>query len=121
MSQGLIGKKGWFSNSYSVTSTCTEAKKSPIQLPNSPAPAVSVYLNVDGVPVATAEGFTPGSGNSEFNMLPINTIQDLVAGQVVTIEAYFSTNCYFAAEPDHINIHFTGQALMLSEPTYDEN
>ena len=81
---------------------------------------MSVYLNVDGVPVATAEGVTPGPGNSVFNMLPINTIQDLVAGQVVTIEAYFSTNCYFAAEGDNINIHFTGQALVLSEPTYDD-
>ena len=80
---------------------------------------MSVYLKVDGVTVASADAYTPGGADAEdeYNMLSLNTIQDLAVGQAVTIEAYMTTNAYFTATSANINIHFTGQALMLSEPT----
>ena len=59
----------------------------------------SVYLKVDGTPVASSAWYSPGGvdADDEYNMLTINTIQDLVAGQVVTIEAYMTTNASFSA------------------------
>ena len=78
----------------------------------------SVRLIVDGTPVASSAWYSPGGvdADDEYNMLTINTIQDLVAGQVVTIEAYMTTNAYFSATGADITMHFTGQALMLSDP-----
>ena len=73
----------------------------------------SVYLKVDGTTVASSDWYSPGGvdADDEYNMLTLNTIQDLVAGQVVTIEAYMTTNASFSATGANINVHFTGQAL----------
>ena len=72
-----------------------------------------VYLQVDGTPVASSNWDSPAGVDAdyEFNMLPLNTIQDLVAGQVVTIVANMNGASYFGAS----TMHFTGQGPLPTQ------
>ena len=73
---------------------------------------------MDGVPVATADGFTTGSAGSEFIMPPINTIQDTKTfmargGEGFRVSRIVKKNC---ADQTLSGIPFIDQTLISIHP-----